>query len=428
MTEPYSAKVCLMRCPDYHPEHVIKAIAEGLKLLDVAIQGKVVIKPNLVFAHAEKAPSAYTRPEVVSGLLETIKDKEVTEITIVEKSGVGVSTHVMFNRAGYRILTERYGVRLCPMEEEEKVEVPLKKGKVHQSLRLSRKMVEANTLIFMPKLKSNVLSHGMTAALKLNIGSLDDLERMWHHDHLLDEKIVDILEAAHPRLVVTDAIEIAIGGNQMTEHRHSLGLIIVADNPLAHDFVAAQLLNLNPSQIGHLQVAIQRGYTPAALTEIEILGDYPVEEIMAKTSGLSTGMIRVEDFDSPLDIHSGTPYCTGGCHGIFLDWLYMLKDRSPQRLDRLPEIPVIIGRTEEVIHASRILVIGDCAESSPHLHGKKLRITGCPPTHRDLMLKMGLKTRVLAPFVRADMIWDAYAVYPWRKWLKRKNRRTTSCL
>ncbi len=418
-----AAKVCLMRCPDYAPDHVAAAIAAGLKLLNIPVRGRVVIKPNLVLAHAQKAPSAFTRPEVVAGLLENIRHEAVTEVSIVEKSGVGVSTHVMFRRAGYRTLADRYGISLCPLEEEEKVKVPLQQGKVHQTLLLSKKMHEADTLIFMPKLKSNVLSHGLTAALKLNIGSLDDRERMWHHDYLLDEKIVDILEAAQPQLVVTDAVEIAMGGNQMTEHGHQLGLIIVADNPLAHDLVAAKLLHLEPNQIGHLQAAIKRGYKPASLEDIEILGDYPLQEVMDRTAALPTGMMRVEDFASPLAIRCGTPYCTGGCHGIFLDWLYMLKDRSPQRLNRLPAIPAIIGRTEEEITAPRLLVIGDCAARSPHLHGKQLRIAGCPPTHRDLMLKMGLRTRVLAPFVRADMVWDAYAVYPWRKWLKRKNRR-----
>ncbi|MHB1651622.1 MAG: DUF362 domain-containing protein [Desulfitobacteriaceae bacterium] len=418
-----SAKVCLLRCPDYSPAQVEKAIAKGLKILNIHIQGRVVIKPNLVFAHVQEAPSAYTRPEVVAGLLEAMKEQDVKKVAIVEKSGVGVSTHVMFRRAGYRMLAERYGVQLCPLEEEEKIRVSLNGSRVHESLLLSKKMVEADTLIFMPKLKSNVLAHGLTGALKLNIGSLDDRERMWHHDHLLDEKIVDILSAAHPQLVVTDAVEIALGGNQMTEHGHSLGLIILADNPLAHDLVAAKLLHLDPTQIGHLQAAIRRGYTPLSWDDVEILGDFPPEEIMSKTAGLSTGMIRVEEFASPLKIRSGTPYCTGGCQGIFLDWLYMLKDRSPQRLSRLPAIPVIIGRTEEEITAPRMLVIGDCAAQSPHLHGKQLRIAGCPPTHRDLILQMGLRTRVFAPFVRADMVWDAYAVYPWRKWLKRKNRK-----
>lgn len=416
---PDSPKVCLMRCPDYRPEHVERAVASGLKQLNVPIRGKVVIKPNLVLAHAGKAPSAYTRSEIVAGLLEQIR-KEATEISILEKSGVGVSTHVMFRRAGYRTLSERYGVRLCPLEEAEKIRVPLTRGKVHQSLLIGKQITEADTLIFMPKLKSNVLSHGITAALKLNIGSLDDRERMWHHDHLLDEKIVDILEPVYPHLIVTDAVEIAMGGNQMTEHGYPLGLIIVSNNPLAHDLVAAALLHLEPRQIGHLDAAIRRGYTPVALENIEVLGDYPLDEIREKTVNLSTGMIRVEDFASPLDIHSGTPYCTGGCHGIFLDWLYMLKDRSPQRLTQLPKIPVVIGQTEEEIRAPQFLLIGDCAARSPHLHGKAIKIPGCPPTHRDLILKMGLRTRVLAPFIRADMVWDAYVIYPWRKWLKRR--------
>jgi hypothetical protein len=29
-----------------------------------------------------------------------------------------------------------------------------------------------------------------------------------------------------------------------------------------------------------------------------------------------------------MNILVGEPYCIGGCHGVFLDWLYMIKDRK----------------------------------------------------------------------------------------------------
>lgn len=48
----------------------------------------------------------------------------------------------------------------------------------------------------------------------------------------------------------------------------------------------------------------------------------PIEESRKKTVLLQKG----ED----IKIIVGEPYCTGGCHGIFLDWLYMFKDRKPK--------------------------------------------------------------------------------------------------
>jgi uncharacterized protein (DUF362 family) len=64
----------------------------------------------------------------------------------------------------------------------------LKKGKVHSQIKTSEEIIHRDFLIYTPKLKSNSLSHELTAAIKLNIGILLDRERMWDHNHNLDEK------------------------------------------------------------------------------------------------------------------------------------------------------------------------------------------------------------------------------------------------
>lgn len=420
-------QVYLGRCSSYDPQEVAGVICRGLESLGAReiFRGKVAIKPNVVMAHHVHARHCYTRPEFLDGLLSNVyaRREAVSSVSIVEKCGAGASTSVMFRRAGYGPVAGKYGARLCPLEEGPKVRVPLENGKVHTSLELSREMAGSDVLVFAPKLKSNVLAHGMTAALKLNIGSIDDRERMIGHDQNLDEKIVDILEVARPDLIVTDAIEVAVGGNQMTQAGRHLGLIIMATNPVAHDIAAAHVLNLDPRSIGHLRAAWRRGYTPTALDEIELSGDFPLTGIQATTRGWDLGFMRVDAFPSPLRIVCGEPYCTGGCQGAFLDWLHMMKDRRPDRIESFPSLTVVIGEVEGPVEGKNILLIGDCAARSPAMDTRITRIPGCPPTHRDIILSMWLKHSLLGPFVRADMIWDAYAVYPWRRalgWLRRK--------
>jgi uncharacterized protein (DUF362 family) len=60
-------------------------------------------------------------------------------------------------------------------------------------------------------------------ALSNNIGAIDGRERLFHHDRDLHVKIVDLLEAANPDLIVTDGIRMAFGGNQMTEGGADVG-------------------------------------------------------------------------------------------------------------------------------------------------------------------------------------------------------------
>ncbi|NQT27057.1 DUF362 domain-containing protein [candidate division KSB1 bacterium] len=410
-------RVFLGNCSAYHAEDIKDVIREGLSQLALTkpISGRITIKPNLVMAHPKVATDGYTRAEVIGGILANLNLKKSSEkcVKIVEKSGLGVTTQSAYRWAGYRALARQYPIRLVAMEESRRTRVVLQKSKVHPHVTVAKDLVERDFLIFAPKLKTNVLSHALSGALKLNIGSIDSKERLFHHHFDLPAKIVDLLEVANPDLIVTDGIRMSYGGNQMTQHGTDLGVLILADNAVAHDMVCAQMLNLDPHKIEHIQEAIDREYGPASLDEIEVMGDYPIEKAQAITSKLDFGFMPVDQFPSNFKIHTGTPYCTGGCHGIFLDWLHMIKDRSPGELKRFPKIPVLVGKVIQKISAKRVLLIGDCAAASPNIQSKHVvRIPGCPPTHKCIVLLMMIRLFLFAPLVRPSLIFDGFVLYP----------------
>jgi uncharacterized protein (DUF362 family) len=171
----------------------------------------------------------------------------------------------MFRRAGYYQLRKKFKIKLLPIEESKKKTIILQKGKIHNTITTAQEIVDNDFLLYTPKLKSNVLSQGLSAALKLNIGLLLDRERMWNHNYNLDEKIIDLLEVGFPDFIATDAIEISLGGNQMTQHGKHLGMILMAENPLAHDVVCAHILHLDPHNIKHLRIAQQKAGQGKAL-------------------------------------------------------------------------------------------------------------------------------------------------------------------
>jgi len=412
--------VYLGACPDYRPARIADVIRRGFTHIHpkIPLAGHVVIKPNLVMAHTAVAPEGYTRKELLDGLLQTLPSisGDISRIDIVEKSGLGVTTSSMFKNAGYHDLRKKYGVGLRSMEEGPQIRVILEHGTVHDQVTVAREMAFRDFLIFTPKLKSNVLSHGLSAALKLNIGTIDSRERLHKHHHELPAKIVDLLEIANPDLIVTDGIRMAFGGNQMTEHGTPLGVIVMAANAVAHDIVCAHLMNLNPDKIEHICEAVRRGYGPASLKDIEITGDFPVEKARTITKSLDLGFRPVHDVDCPLSIHSGNPYCTGGCHGIFLDWLYMIRDRKPRLFERLPAMTVLIGKVEKAVEDRRIVMIGNCAAESSGFRGRRVvRIRGCPPSHKRIVWDMLVHFLIFNPLVRPELIIDAYVRYPFKK-------------
>lgn len=416
-------KVILRRLPSYDSEKIQGIIREGLDELDLTskIQGRITIKPNVVMAHHELAPSAYTRPEFLDGVLGAIANSKGSNqrITLAEKTGAGLPTTRMMRHAGYYRLKRKHKIKLLPIEESKKTTVALKKGKVHDKITTAREIATNDFCVYTPKLKSNVLSSGLSAALKLNIGILCDRERMQHHNHKLDEKIVDLYEVGRPDFIATDAIEMSLGGNQLTQHGYPLGLIVMAKNAVAHDAVCAHILHLNPRDLPHLRIARERGYGPLDLESIDITGDISLDELQNKTKEWDLGILDIRNLDCGMEILCGEPFCHGGCHGVVLDWLYMTKDRKPQLWENLPPWTLVMGKYKGDVTADRLMVIGSCSEIQGNVKARvKRRIKGCPPKHKDLVLAFFLKAGIINPMLRLDLILDGY-FYFFLSWCRR---------
>jgi uncharacterized protein (DUF362 family) len=416
-------KVILRRLPVYDLIKIEAIIREGLDEFNLTskIQGQITIKPNVVMAHHKIAPAAYTRPEFLDGLLGAITNSggNAKKITVAEKCGAGLPTTRMFRRAGYYHLKRKHKIKLLPIEESKKTTVDLEKGKVHTKITTAREIAANDFCIYTPKLKSNALSYGLTAALKLNIGILCDRERMRDHNHKLDEKIVDLYEVGLPDFIATDAIEVSLGGNHLTQHGYPLGVIVMASNAVAHDAVCANILHLDPKSIPHLRIAQERGYGPIDLEDIDITGDISLDEVQNTTKDWDLGLMDIRELDCGMEVICGEPFCQGGCHGVVLDWLHMIKDRKPQLWKKLPPWTLVLGKYKGDVSADRVMVIGSCSEIQGKVNARvKRRIKGCPPKHKDLVLWLFLKAGIINPMFRLDLIIDAYP-YLFLSWCRR---------
>ena len=111
-------KVLLRRVQEYNPEIIRNIITEGMEELGIekGTRENITIKPNVVLAHHKLAPSAFTRPEFLDGLLGSLHpiQEPGSKITITEKSGTGLPTSRMFRRAGYRCLKKQHRIKLLP--------------------------------------------------------------------------------------------------------------------------------------------------------------------------------------------------------------------------------------------------------------------------------------------------------------------------
>ncbi|MFH0824293.1 MAG: DUF362 domain-containing protein, partial [Pseudomonadota bacterium] len=189
-------KVLIMRCDEYDPSLISAIVRKGMDELGVTPRGKTLLKPNCVIAHPEIFPHAFTRSEVIDGVLGAVRDggQAITELSVGERSGITVPTRFCFKMAGYDQVIRRHGVRASYFDETKQVPVTLTaKDRLRDLIYVPEPIAECDFLINMPKFKAHPWTR-LTLCLKNYIGIQDDRHRLLDHNTYLEHKIADLQE------------------------------------------------------------------------------------------------------------------------------------------------------------------------------------------------------------------------------------------
>lgn len=118
-------KVLIRRCDDYDAEKIFDIVREGMEELGVKPSGKVLLKPNVVIAHPEIFPHAFTRKEFLDGVISTTKARgeDVEEIAVGERSGLTLATRFCFRNAGYPEVIKKHRIKAYYFDEVRQVPV-----------------------------------------------------------------------------------------------------------------------------------------------------------------------------------------------------------------------------------------------------------------------------------------------------------------
>ncbi|MCO4774112.1 MAG: hypothetical protein KDA24_29040 [Deltaproteobacteria bacterium] len=136
-------------------------------------------------------------------------------------------------------------------------------------------LYDAGPLAWLARLKLDVTVGGPGGALTagadhLLFRPLDELSPDARH-----RTLAGLLEVADPEVVVGDGRFVALGAAAGAPRSHHLGLMLVADNAVAHDLVWAWMLGLEACDVPWLHALALRGFGPGALDDVELLGDDP---------------------------------------------------------------------------------------------------------------------------------------------------------
>jgi len=391
-------KVLIMRCDKYDPEKIAGIVKEGMKALSVKPSGRILLKPNVVIAHPEIFPHAFTRKEFLDGVISATKAvaEDVTEIAVGERSGITIPTRYNFKNAGYPEVIKKHGIKAHYFDEVKQVPVRLKrKERLRDTVFVPEPVAQADFLINLPKFKGHPWCR-LTLSLKNFIGIQDDRHRLVDHNSFLEHKIADLQEVIQPKFIAIDAIT---AGQKMmlTPTPFDMGAIVMGTNSCAVDTVCCHMVHVNPKDLIHLRYTSERGFGPMNLDEIDVSGDFPLVEVQEKTRNFQFCMEHIEKYfgkESNLRCKVGSfpeahsdDYCWGGCPGSLQEAMHIFRAFYPDVEKTMGKILYVVGRVEgplDLGEGEKVIFAGDCTSWKGKIDGKDVNIESSYKTTREV--------------------------------------------
>jgi len=380
--------VIIRHCRTYDADKIAGILREGMQDLGAIPSGNILLKPNTVIAHPEIFPYAFTRKEFLDGAITATQSLavDVREIAVGERCGITIPTRWSFKNAGYPEVIKKHKIKTHYFDEVKHVPVKIRGPQnLRRQLFIPQPVVAADFLINLPKFKAHPWSR-MTLSLKNFIGIQDDRHRLVDHNQFLEHKIADLQEVIQPRFIAIDGI---VAGQKMmlTPTPFDLGAIVMGTNACAVDTVGCHMVHADPEKVVHLRLASERGFGPLDLSQIDVQGDYALDEVRAHTKGFAFCMERIDDYfgkDSHLSCTVGTfpeahspDYCWGGCPGALQEAMHIFRGLDPEVDQKMKKIHYVVGKVEgplDLAEDEKVIFAGDCTCWEGDLNGKKVSI------------------------------------------------------
>jgi len=359
-------------------EDLYKSVGDAIDLIGgigkyVKKGDTVLIKPNAFINKEEKG--FISDPKVVLSLAKLCKEQGAKEVYIGERTPTVFKWYKKEDINFAKIVCfddPPHNLRTLPEAEVIKSAVPIPKI-----------VEECDVFINVPSLRFHaltIISNGM----KNMMGIMPKETTLLIHVSGLEDAIVDLNRFRKSDLVVTTAIHTLVGNFPVSGYGIESNTLIVGDNVVAVDAIAAKILKVDPYEIRHLTLANKLGLGPIDLPEIELSG-VPIESLEWREK-IVRPVLDYEEFRDKINIIDPSKNCLG-CKRAMASGIAGIFEENPKA--DLKDITVVIGPVEELNKhklTDKIILFGNC--TFPY-KDKGLYVQGCPP--RANMAKQAIK-------------------------------------
>ncbi len=278
------SKVVILECKNYELETVIERINAAVEILGgwdkfVKPQDKVLLKVNLIGPKSSES-AAVTHAEFVRALVRILKGRNCT-VWIGDSSGGAIAgiapTAQSFRVAGYERVAEEEGAEIKNFDREG-VTCVQPESRCEETMHIAKPMFDADVVINLPKLKTHS-AQIFSGAVKNVFGCIPGLKKAKYHKMAPDPSdfgqiICDIHKATKIKLHIMDGILAMQGEGPTAGSVYQADKILISEDPLALDTVAAKMMGMDVDDIPILETARKRNLGEGCLKNITLEGDY----------------------------------------------------------------------------------------------------------------------------------------------------------
>ncbi|UCD00665.1 MAG: DUF362 domain-containing protein [Promethearchaeota archaeon] len=385
-------------------EEPIESVRKSINLANgfehLPSNAKVFIKPNIVYwnRHCDYPKwGVITTSRVIEDIIILLKEQGIDDITI----GEGIvsedpkdteTAKNAFEKLGYNLLIERYGIKVFNIFERPFEKIELAEG---LTLKMNSDMLHSDFLVDLPVLKTHaqcVVSLGLKNLKGLiNIASRKKMHSADPGQNL-HYNVAQLANKIPPCLNIIDGIYTLERGPSFDGKAHRSNILIASTDILSADLVGAMLLDIDPLAVPHLLQAVKDRKRSLDLSDIDIKGE-KVEDL---ASPHEWDYIYADNNTLPLPYQragiSGIKYhkydetmCTycSGLNGILLSGIKMAWKGIPY-----DNIEVLTGKVMKPTPGmNKTILVGQCMynanKEDPNIN-EMIAVKGCPPSTEEL--------------------------------------------
>lgn len=244
------SQVVCIHCLEYDREKIYQELKWGIGKLGgihafIKKDEKILLKPNLL-RKADKDCAVTTHPTIIAAMGRLLREEGYEAISYGDSAGVG---HMAPIAKECGIADEMDKLNIPMADFETCVLVENSQGKMAKQFHLAKAVTENSAIINISKMKTHQLEK-MTGAVKNMYGCIQGFHKakghtIYNNAESFARMLVDLNQYLKPRLYIMDGIVAMEGNGPASGDPVSMGVILIATDPVALDSVACALMNLD---------------------------------------------------------------------------------------------------------------------------------------------------------------------------------------